>query len=95
MFVDQSTWTKLKAKSAKRPVDDVELEVPDPLHLAALKLHAARQQPARRQVRDWMDIDELIVRCQIDVRADEFREIVLRYADAATYERFLQNHPPR
>ncbi len=80
MLVDEGTWTKLTAQAQERDAGDgMQLQVPHPWHLIAMKLVAAKSPVRRTGAVDWSDIFDLLRTCKIDVADPEFRKLVLRY----------------
>ena len=84
MVVNDATFEKMRTRQQRRDVGGASLDVPDPLHLIALKLHALRSEGRARQGRDLPDILGLIHGCRIDTGSVEFEQILKRYADEAT-----------
>jgi hypothetical protein len=95
MLLSSATFLKLTQSSKWKPMGNVSLPVPDPLHLIALKLHAM-QQPARAlEGKDLPDILGLIRLTEIDVQSEAFQTILQKYADPATRAAILQSLQPR
>lgn len=94
MILSSDTFENLRAGGAPRPMGNVSVPVPSPLHLVAMKLHALRQPLRAKQGKDLTDIMGLICAAEIDVRSDEFQSILLKHADSATREQLLRHlHP--
>jgi hypothetical protein len=83
MIVSEETFEKMRDGREVKAVGEVELEVPGPYHLIALKLHALKNSERAKEGRDLADIVGLIRACGLDVEGGEFVEIVDRYGTEA------------
>ncbi len=63
--------------------------IPSLNHLLALKFHAIKNNPTRREFKDLLDIMLLIDKNKVDVKSHEFRELCLRYGTKELYDRIL------
>ena len=84
MIVDRATFEKLQEYGKQREVGGAIFDVPDPLHLIALKLHALRNEARAKSSKDLSDIFGLVRVCGIDVQSSEFLDLLSRYADEKT-----------
>ena len=91
VFTDRFTLTKVIREGIEATVEGCLTRVPSLEHLLAMKLHAMKQQPERREHKDWLDIMELIKVNKVDVKADRFRELCLKVGTPELYERILRN----
>jgi hypothetical protein len=91
MLVDSPTYAKIGASSELLAYGDRTVRVAGVLHLVALKLHATRTWTRAVQGKDYYDILNLIRIHRIDTGANEFREILDRYASATIRERLLRD----
>jgi hypothetical protein len=76
IWVDDSTAEKIFTSSKQVTIQDVEIPVPRPEYLVAMKLQAIRNDPSRR-LRDLADIQELMRLPGVDL--DEVRDYFRRY----------------
>jgi len=76
IWVDDSTAEKIFSSSKQVLVQDVEIPVPRPEYLVAMKLQAIRNDPSRR-LRDLADIQQLMRLPGVDL--DEVRDYFRRY----------------
>jgi len=58
-------------------------------HLIALKLHALKQDLAHRQIKDFLDVVDLVAANKIDLKSEELKSIFQRYGSADLYRRIL------
>lgn len=93
VFTDRVTLTKVLREGLEATVQGCLMRVPSLEHLLAMKLHAIKQQPERREHKDWLDIMELITVNKVDVRADRFKELCLKLGTPELYERILKYAP--
>lgn len=88
MLADESTWTKLLARAQERDAGEgMNLLVPHPWHLIALKLAAAKAATRRAGASDWSDIFDLLRTCRIDLADAEFRKLVVQFGGEASLRR--------
>ena len=87
LFVDQVTFDGIQKKSCSKSFGGWNFFVPKPEHLIALKLHAIKQQPEKRELKDLNDIIELVRANQIDVHSPPFKALCLKFAPAGIYEK--------
>lgn len=67
-------------------------------HLIAMKLHAMKQGPPARRLRDLLDIITLVRQGRIDVGGDDFKQLCERYGSRETHAEIvktLQEEGPR
>jgi hypothetical protein len=57
------------------------MNLPKPIHLIALKLHAMKSPVRLRQGKDLLDILNLVSLCKIDIEGQEFQGVLDRYAN--------------
>ena len=91
LFVDENTFEGVKADAKTSRFGACELLVAKPEHLIALKLHAIKQQPKARELKDLSDIVELVNANQIDVTTTEFKSMCLKYGPEELYSKILKH----
>ncbi len=79
MLLDRQSFQSLRAECCEVVLKGVRLHAPKPLHLAALKLHALKQNP-RRLGKDWQDIEFLLQ--EREWTREELQALADRYASA-------------
>jgi hypothetical protein len=87
MFVNPSTWAKLRGEAEAKASGRVTVRVPSPLHLVALKLHAASSPQRSDPEKDWGDIFQLVKRHRLDPNQQPFADLVKRYGGEAALDR--------
>ncbi len=90
MFVDTKTFEKIKGEGKEESYDGHPFCVPKLEHLIALKLHAIKQQPKVRELKDLSDIVELIRRNRVDVGSEAFRSTCLNFGTPELYQKILE-----
>ena len=86
MLVDAGTFEKLFANSVESTLAYAKIRLPSLKHLIALKLHALRTDQSHRRERDLGDVVSLIAINKVDLAAEEYGEIIERYATPALVE---------
>lgn len=84
MLMSPETFKKIHQTSVLKKIGTVDLLVPSPLHLIAMKLHALKQPRRAAEGKDLNDMINLIRFAQINVQSSDFQAIIDRYADAST-----------
>ena len=87
LFTDRQTLQAVWDQGKAVKIAGCELKVPSLEHLIAMKLHAIKQQPERREWKDWMDIIQLIKIHQVDTKSETFRKLCLKFGTADLYQR--------
>jgi len=87
MFVDETTWTRLSEQPVTARIGGMDVQLPRPEHLVALKLHAASSPGRSKPESDWEDIRQIVRVCRLDASEPEFRGIVLRYGGEKALDR--------
>jgi hypothetical protein len=87
MLLNESTFSKLIRASVTRNIGETSIRIPSVEHLLALKFHALKHTHARRFLKDFQDVTDLIIRNRIDLAAPEIREIFQRYGPPDLYEK--------
>ena len=90
MFVEADTFRGIQKESKAETFQGTQFLVPKPEHLIALKLHAIKQQPGIRELKDLNDIVELIKANQIDVSSGNFKSLCLKFGTPELYQKILQ-----
>jgi len=66
MLVNEPTFAKLYRTARRAICFGVEVSIPTPLNLIALKTHAIRYGPEERKRKDWLDIEHLVRAAGLD-----------------------------
>lgn len=90
MLVGEATFAGMMAESQEAPLGSVVLRVPSLRHLLALKCHALKTTPAHRVLKDLQDVTTLVDANRLDVRDEQFKQLVLKYGHAELYERLVR-----
>jgi hypothetical protein len=89
LFVDQETFDTIRKEGKEIELRKTTVTVPSLYHLIALKLHAMKQNPKFRELKDFPDIIELIYHNKIDVREPAFQQILLKYGSKETFDKIM------
>ena len=92
MLADSETFERIYKKGRAYPVGhNLELVIPDPLHLVAMKLHALRNPHRIERGVDLEDVKHLVKAAKIDTTSPEFVALLDRYATAEIRARLLRD----
>jgi hypothetical protein len=86
ILVNDSTFEKMFISAVAKEMNGLAINVPAPLHLVSLKLHALRHGKLERRAKDLDDTIQLILLNRIDVRGTAFREACERFGTPELYE---------
>lgn len=86
MFVDRETLGPMIAAGQKVKIAGHEFTVPSLDHLIALKLHSVKHNRKMREYKDMLDILRLVEKNRINVGAEEFRKLCLKFGSADLYD---------
>ncbi|HOB98637.1 MAG TPA: hypothetical protein PKM43_07815 [Verrucomicrobiota bacterium] len=90
MFVDDSTFNRMRQASEERDFGGTLARVPCLDHLLALKLHVLKQALPHRTSKDADDVEMLIRRNGLDLKDVRYEELFLKYGTREIYEIFLR-----
>ncbi|MBI3307244.1 MAG: nucleotidyl transferase AbiEii/AbiGii toxin family protein [Candidatus Omnitrophica bacterium] len=79
IFVEIETFQAIQKECKIEIFQDAEFLVPKPEYLIALKLHAIKQQPTIRELKDLNDIVELIKANGINISSESFKSLCLKF----------------
>lgn len=91
MIVDESTWRKLKSDAAEADIGGTyAFPIVSPLHLVAMKLHAARQSDRADIFKDLNDAAEILVAQNLTFKELENADILDKYGSKETIGRLRE-----
>jgi hypothetical protein len=90
MFVEAETFCGIQKECKTETFQDAEFLVSKSEHLIALKLHAIKQQPSARELKDLNDIVELIKANRLDISSDSFKSLCLKFGTPESYKKILE-----
>ena len=85
LLVTESTFEKMWAQRREIRLGALTLTVAAPLHVAAMKLHAMKQEPAR-EMHDLLDVMELLKRDRGNWSIEDVRAVCERYGPPGIFE---------
>ena len=89
MFVDAKTLKAIIKDGKEATIAGQKFIVPSLHHLIALKLHAVKHNPQDRELKDFLDIVELIKANGLDAKSAHFKSLCLQYGTEACYQKIL------
>lgn len=89
MFVDKEIIDKISKAGKMAEIAGQKFIVPSLNHLIALKLHAIKSNPKIRELKDFLDIGELIKVNKVDIKNEEFKNLCLKYGTEELYKKIL------
>ena len=90
MLVNDPTFSALSTDSTGAACLGVTVQVPSPLNLIALKLHAIRYGPGLRKDKDWLDILNIIRAIELDPKDAALKSAFDRHGTAGLYAELLE-----
>lgn len=82
MFVDVDTFETIKKAAKLEDYEESQFLVPKAEHLIALKLHAIKQQPKKRELKDLNDIMQLVKANNMDIQSQSFQNLCKQFGTA-------------
>ena len=90
MLLSSETFGRLIADAPEWESRGLIFKIPSVRNLIAMKLHACKHGGFRREIKDLIDVVQLIETHHLDPTEPAFREICLRYGNAGLYESILK-----
>lgn len=90
LFVDQKTFREMKAQGKQVKMSGQGFVAPSLSHLIALKLHAIKNNPQSRELKDLSDIVDLIKQNRFDYLNDSFRQLCLKYGNLKIHQKIIE-----
>lgn len=90
VFVDKDTLDRVSKEGQAMTIAGQTFTVPSLLHLIALKLHAIKNDPKNRLIKDFPDIINLIKINEIDFRNEEFKTLCHKYSNQEIYDKICE-----
>lgn len=87
LFVDAETMKKIVDSGKAVVIAEERFLIPSLEHLISMKLHAIKQAPKYREMKDLLDIAVLVRENGIDVGSTAFRERCLEFGSPEIYNR--------
>lgn len=85
MCVNRQTFEQFLEESEFRDFDGTKCKVPSVTNLLALKLHSLKSADSERELKDVADILQITKQAGIDVGAEEFKNLCIRFASETIY----------
>ena len=89
MFVDASTFGKIKNDAETFTIARNTFEIPSLLHLIALKLHSIKNNP-KRELKDLPDIINLVMTNKVNLSDKSFKAMCLKYGSETLYRKIAE-----
>ncbi|NBV20878.1 MAG: hypothetical protein EBS05_02630 [Proteobacteria bacterium] len=89
MIVNDPTFGKMRAASQSIELWGEQWRIPSPAHLVALKLHALKHGGKHRQIRDFLDVVELVQRQRLDLNSPEMHTLFAQYGPPDMHRKVL------
>jgi predicted nucleotidyltransferase len=90
MFVDKATMDAILATAREVRIRGKNFFIPSLDNLIALKLHSCKASK-RRELKDLLDIVMLIQVNKVDVAADGFKELCLKFGNDYLYQKIIEH----
>ncbi len=86
MFATDETFEELWKSSIESSFDSSKARLPSLDHLLALKLHALKHTQPHRTAKDMEDLEVLVLRNDIPLESDRYRNLFLKYGNQHIYD---------
>src|SRR5262249_35038269 len=89
MFVSDSTFAKMLAGSLEVALVGTKVRIPSVDHLIALKLHALKYTHPRRELKDVLDVVNLIEANGIELNGERLLNLCERYGTKKIHDKIV------
>lgn len=89
MFVNDQTFESFMAEASEVKVKDARVKFPSVEHLLALKIHALKSTHPGRELKDLLDVVNLIESNHIDLNGDKFKKLCERYGTSRIHDQII------
>ncbi len=93
MFVDDETFRKILSDAVEMEFGPARARVVSSRHLVTLKIHALKHFQEHRFAKDFGDLVALLRSGKTGISDADLRELCVRYATSALYERIKEELP--
>ena len=90
MVVREPSFSEMFAAARDAEMYGVRVKVPALEHLLALKLHAMKHGHIGRYAKDLIDVEELVRVNRLDLKAENLRQLFLKYGSLQIYEQICR-----
>lgn len=90
VFVDKETIVKIINDGVERNLSGLSFLIPSLENMVALKLHAIKNNPNKREFKDLPDIINMIRENDVDISSEKFRNLCLKYGNEMIYKKILE-----
>jgi predicted nucleotidyltransferase len=89
MVVREPTFAPMMTESREVEIYGAHLRMPSLEHLIALKLHALKYTHTHRFMKDFQDVEGLVMVNRLDLKAERIRQMFLKYGNLDLYEKIV------
>ena len=87
MLAGETTFDEMLAASLEVEMLGARLRIPSLEHLLALKLHALKHGGVHRHLKDFIDVEGLVMANNIDLETEKIRALFTKYGNMELYEK--------
>lgn len=89
LLVDKDTFDKMWQEGKKCAMEGLEIMIPSINHLISMKLHAMKNNK-RRELKDLLDVLEIVKQNNINIKSVEFKNLCLKYGTEDLYNKICE-----
>ncbi len=90
MLVQAATFAPMMAASNEVDLYGARMRIPSLDHLIALKLHALKHTRLHRFLKDFQDLEGLVLINKLDLKSEKIRQMFLKYGSLDLYEKIVR-----
>lgn len=87
MLVQEKTFATMFAASREEDLYGTRSRIPSLEHLIALKLHALKNGRFDRYLKDFLDVENLILVNRLDIKSENMRQLFAKYGTVELYDK--------
>ena len=89
MFVNEQTFSKINTESIEVKMQGTAVRILSVEHLIALKMHALKHTHPRRELKDLLDVVNLVELNHMDLGGEKFRQLCERYGNEKIRDKII------
>lgn len=91
MLVQKQTFETMFTASREENLYGTRSQIPSLDHLIALKLHALKHGRFDRYLKDFLDVENLILINRLDIKSENMRQLFAKYGTMELYDKVSQS----
>jgi hypothetical protein len=91
MLVQEGTFATMWAGSRGENLYGIRSRIPSLEHLIALKLHSLKNGQFERYLKDFLDVENLMLVNRLDIKSENMRQLFAKYGTMELYDKLSRS----